>query len=100
MAGEADSYEVKAMYKRLAKVELEHASVTCKLLGIEKPESRKKECSSEDVENFKKTIELEKHATDIYGKFAKQAEEVPVKTFFTALSQIEKEHIELIKNYL
>ena len=57
-------------------------------------------CSTEDVENFQKTIELEDHAQDIYAKFAKEAVEKPLKIFFTALTQAEQDHIELIKNYL
>ncbi|HCP08503.1 MAG TPA: ferritin [Candidatus Moranbacteria bacterium] len=100
MAGKADTYELKAMYKRLAKVELEHAAVVTKLMNIQMPEIAPQECSEDDVENFRKTIELEEHATDIYSKFAKEATEANIRIFFTALMQVEKDHIELIKNYL
>src|SRR3989339_246780 len=37
MAGKAKTYEVKAMFKRLAKVELEHAVIATKLLGKPAP---------------------------------------------------------------
>lgn len=100
MAEKAHSYEIKAMYKRLAIVEMEHASIVCKFLKIEKPVSEKEMCSDEDVENFQKTIELEDNAQSLYVRFAKEAVEAPVKIFFTALSQAEMDHISLIKNYL
>ncbi len=100
MAGKALSYEINKMYKRLAKVELEHAVICTKLLGIEMPPIGTELCSDEDVENFQKTIELEEHASGLYADFAKQTTERHVKIMFTALNQAEKDHIELIKKYL
>lgn len=97
MAGKTEKFEIKQMYKRLAKVELEHATVVTKFLGIDMPESRVEECSDEDIENFKKTVELEEHASSLYGKFAGESKEERVKIFFTALMKVEKEHIDLIK---
>jgi rubrerythrin len=100
MAEKAKTYEIKAMYKRLAKVEMEHATIATKLLGVGKPEIGTENCSEEDVENFKKTIELEENATKLYTKFMQEAEEPNIKILFTALNQVESDHIELIKNYL
>lgn len=100
MAGKAKSYESKAMYKRLAKVELEHAVIICKMLDIAMPKVEDQTCSDEELENFKKTIALEENASEIYAKFAKEAEEQEIRILFTALNQVEIDHIELIKNYL
>lgn len=100
MAGKTESYEIKAMYKRLAKVELEHAAVATKLLGIEMPAQLTQQCSDEDMENLKKTIELEDHAVEVYVDFAKSSAEQKVKIFFTALMKVEAEHLELIKKYI
>jgi rubrerythrin len=100
MANEADTYEVKKMYKRLARVEFEHATICTKLLGIPMPELKPENCNADDVENFKKTIELEVHAADLYAEFAKKSAERHVKIMFTALTQAETDHIALIKNYL
>lgn len=100
MAGKAATYEIKAMYKRLAKVELEHASIACKLMKIALPENRVKTCSDADVENFAATVKLEENATNLYMQFTKESEEKNVKIFFTALAQVEADHIKLIKNYL
>jgi rubrerythrin len=100
MAGKAATYEIKAMYKRLAKVELEHAVIATKLMGIVLPESNPELCSDADLENFEETIKLEENASSLYEKFAGEAEEQNIKILFTALNQVELDHIELIKNYL
>jgi len=100
MAGKTQTYEIKAMFKRLAKVELEHANIVCKILKIELPKHGEEICSHNDVENFKQTIALEEHATSIYIKFAKEAVETDLKIMFTALTQAEADHIDLIKSYL
>ena len=100
MAGQAKSYELKAMYKRLAKVELEHAVICTKLMGIAMPKVEEQTCSDSEVENFQATIALEEHATDLYKKFTKEAAETNIRIFFTALAQVEADHIELINNYL
>jgi rubrerythrin len=100
MAGKAASYEINKMYKRLAKVELEHAVICTKLLGIEMPPIASEICSDSDIENFQKTIELENHASEVYTEFAKTSSETHVKKMFTALNQAETDHIELIKKYL
>lgn len=100
MAGKAKTYEIKAMYKRLAKVELEHATIVTKILESNRPEVGEEVCFEEDPENFKKTISLEENATELYKKFAEVATEQPIKILFTALAQVEHDHIELINNYL
>ena len=100
MAAKTDSYEIMKMYKRLAKVELEHAIICTKLMQTKMPEVSSELCSDEAVENFQKTIELEENASALYAKFAKQAPETHVKIMFTALNQVEADHITLIKNYL
>lgn len=100
MAGKAKTYEVKAMYKRLAKVELEHATIVTKILQSNRPEVGEEVCFEEDQENFKKTVSLEENATGLYKKFAEEATEQPIKIIFTALAQAEEDHIELIKKYL
>jgi rubrerythrin len=100
MAGKTDSYEVMKMYKRLAKVEMEHAIICTKILQITGPEQIAKECSDDDISNFQKTLELEDHAAGLYAKFARESAEKHVKIMFTALNQAEQDHIILIKNYL
>lgn len=100
MANKTADYEIKKMYKRLAKIELEHAVIVTKLLKMPAPEIKPEECSDEDLENFQKTVELEEHATNLYRQFAKDSEEPQMKILFTGLAQAEEGHIELMKNYL
>ena len=100
MTGKAKSYEIKAMYKRLAKVELEHANIVCKLMKISLPGVSSELCSDEDVENLNETVRLEESASTLYIRFAQEATEQEIKILFTALTQVEADHIKLIKNYL
>jgi rubrerythrin len=100
MAGKTGSYEVKAMYKRLAKIELEHATIVTKILKIEKPAVVEISCSDSEIENFNETIKLEENASILYMQFAQEAEDINLRKFFGALSIVEKEHIDLINNYL
>ena len=100
MAGKTEKYEIKAMYKRLAKVEFEHATIVTKLLGIAAPESKEQPCAESDAENFEKTIALENHAANLYREFVKKSTEKNIKIFFTALAQVEEEHEKLIKQLI
>ncbi|MEF3692045.1 MAG: ferritin family protein [Candidatus Moraniibacteriota bacterium] len=100
MANKTDKYEIKAMYKRLAKVELEHAEIATKLLKIDLPELVEKTCADSDKDNFDETIKLEDNASKLYAIFGQEAPEAEIKKFFAALTVVEKEHIDLIKNYL
>lgn len=100
MAEYADSYEITAMYKDLAKVEWEHANIISKMLKLERPKAPAELCSEDDTENFKKTVALEENAVKLYSQFAKEAQERAVKILFTALARVEEGHVELIKNYL
>lgn len=100
MAGKAKEYKIQKMYKRLAKVELEHAIIATKLLGTTMPEINPESCSDEDAENFQKTVELEDHATQLYKKFTGESAEAHIRKFFGALMQVEQGHIDLINKFL
>jgi rubrerythrin len=100
MASKSDSYEIQKMYKRLAMVEFEHATICTKILQISMPDIGPELCSDAVLENFQKTLELEDTAAHLYARFAVEAIERHVKIMFTALHQVEVDHIELIKNYL
>jgi len=99
MAKKGSTLEIQQMYKRLGKIELEHAEIVTKILKMPAPELEDEECSDQDLENFKQTEELEISAVTLYRQFAKEAEEQPIKILFTALAKAEEGHIELMKNY-
>jgi len=100
IAQKTKNYEVQAMYKRLAKVELEHAVIASKFLERERPQIEEGECFQSEKDNFQKTIILEDHATKLYRGFAQKVKEEKIKIFFTALAQVEAGHIELVNNYV
>lgn len=100
MAENADSEEVRAMFKDLSKVEREHSYIIAKMLKQERPEIPKEMCGEDDVENFKRTLELEDNAIKMYRQFAREAKERAVRILFTALTQAEEGHSDLIGGYL
>jgi len=100
MAEKSKVMKINKMFKRLAKIELEHATIAIKLLGIDMPEINKEACSETDTENFQRTVELEDHAVSLYKKFAVEAEEDNIRKFFGALAQVEGGHGELAKKLI
>jgi rubrerythrin len=100
MAGKTKEYKIQKMYKRLAKVELEHAVIVTKLMSIPMPEINPVSCSDEKIENFNKTIELENHAASLYKKFIGDSAEEHIRKFFGALMQVEQGHIDLINKFI
>ena len=100
IAGKSEEYRIVKMYKRLAKIELEHAIVVTKLLALPMPAIQAEDCSSDEIENFKRTIALEDHAVALYRGFAAGSPEMRLKKFFGALVQAEQGHVELIKMFL
>ncbi len=93
----ADGPRTEGMFKRLAKVESEHAEAICKFLKIEEPDIEKKSkgCSHNVSENVEEAHGRESRAIKHYRKFAEEAEEPRVKELFEALVEIETDHLEL-----
>jgi rubrerythrin len=96
-AENATDIVVQAMFKALAKIEAEHASTICKVLGIPKPDISKVQvhCSKNDIENLKESTERETRASNFYAKAGEEATEPRVKELFMALVEIEKDHLDL-----
>ena len=89
--------ELQGIFKCLAKIEAEHASVIKKILKCEPPppQEGKGIALESDIENLKAAHKREVSATAFYKKAANEAEEPRVKKVFTALSEIETDHIKL-----
>lgn len=96
----ADGPRTQGMFKRLAKVESEHAEAICKFLKIDLPKISKdsKECSETVMDNVKEAHGRESRAIDHYRQFAEEAVEPRLKEFFEALVEIESDHLELHQN--
>lgn len=89
-----DTY-VKSMFKGLSKVEREHASVICKHLRIEKPDSKVglDRAVDSDQANIEEANRRERRAVKFYGGASAQAPEEAIKEFFKAIMEIESDHI-------
>lgn len=96
-AERADNDVDATMFKRLGKIESEHASTVVKELKIPSPEiSREKDmCSDNNVDNLKESHEREDMAMKRYTLFLGRATEERVRELFTALIEIEKDHLSL-----
>ncbi len=93
----AESTALQGTFKYLAKIEGEHASTVRKILKCERiePEPRKEVALDDDRANVEAAHKREIAATAFYKEAAKEASEPRVKKVFTALSEIEHDHIAL-----
>lgn len=96
-ARKAKDIKTQGMFKRLAKVEAEHAEAICTYLGIDEPAIDKKSDGCEDdlLNNLEDAQKRETRAINHYQKFSEEAVEPRVKEFFEALVEIETDHLEL-----
>ena len=93
----AKTIELKGIFKGLGKIEAEHASLVRKILKCEMPapEPGRKKASDDDLDNIRLAHDREIFATDFYKRSAENAAEPRVKKVFTALSEIENDHIDV-----
>ncbi len=91
----ADDEEGLALFSALAKVEAEHASILCKILGIPKPEElfEPGECSPSHKENLAESHKREGRAVKLYSRFLDEAIEERVKLVLGAFIEIESDHL-------
>ncbi len=88
---------LQGVLKYLSKIEGEHASAVRKILKCEpiQPEPGKEVAVDDDRVNVEAAHAREVAATAFYKKAADEAIEPRVKKVFTALSEIESDHIDL-----
>jgi len=94
-----------AMWKRLSRVESEHASIAAKLLGIAVPplDCNANPCSTDFAENLTAAAARETNASTHYRQFKTESVEPRLVEIFTALIEIEQDHLGLetrLKNSL
>ena len=85
----------KWLFKALMKVESEHASIFSKHLKITKPELVEVEASTDGEENLQESHRREKIAIEAYKKFADSSKTQRAKEVFSALVEIEEDHLGL-----
>ena len=88
----------KAMFSALARIETGHVSVTCRLLGrSEESIADNPGCCSaaSPEEHLREALRREQEGVEFYRTAAESAEEERVKEVFTALVEVEADHISL-----
>lgn len=85
----------KWLFKALMKVESEHASIFSKHLKITKPELQDIAASTDGEENIQESHRREAIAIAAYRKFAEEATTPRAKQVFSALVEIEEDHLSL-----
>ncbi len=96
---EKDYYSF-AKFKTLMKVENEHAAAISKFLKISIPSLEKQVCAAKAKVNTQEGFERENRAIKSYAKFRDEAVEPRLKEFFSALVEIETDHLDLHSNNL
>jgi rubrerythrin len=96
-SAKASSMKLQGVFKGLAKVENEHATVVRKILKCEfpPPDPAHSTATNDDAENLRVAHEREKEAAKFYAQSSVQANEPRVKKVFLALAEVEGDHIKL-----
>lgn len=96
-ADQADNVHDATMFKRLAKIESEHADVITRELKIPYIDIRRDMdvCSIQNIFNLEKSHMLESLAIDHYYEYISMAIEERIIEVFTALIEIETDHLSL-----
>ena len=94
-------------YKRLARVEDEHVSILCKLLGVEKKSQKVNEALLKEFpltgvwkDDIATTLAREKCGAEAYAQYAKEAIDPRAKLVWSALADIEADHVTLETHHL
>ncbi|UCD01083.1 MAG: hypothetical protein JSV23_09390 [Promethearchaeota archaeon] len=89
------------LFKILAKVEAEHASVWKKILKLDKVEFPKYDkCAPEYTPNLEESHSREDRAIKFYGQAAAEAQNSRVKEIFQAFVEVETDHLHLSEERL
>ncbi|PIN86978.1 ferritin [Candidatus Woesearchaeota archaeon CG10_big_fil_rev_8_21_14_0_10_44_13] len=95
-----DDEEGKLLFKALGKVEAEHASIWKKILKLDAVPQGNESCHTRNKENLEDSHARETKAIGFYSKAAKEAENARIKQIFTALVEVETDHLELSEQRL
>ena len=105
MAQRKDNDLLRSAYKRLAKIETEHAEVFCKLAKLDLPADigTPGETTGSWATDIEESLTRENRASELYGQFAGRATNERLKEVWNAVSAVEADHItldELAKQYV
>lgn len=93
----ADNMHDATMFKRLGKIESEHASIITRELNIPSIGINRDldVCSDENRINLAQSHTLETHAINYYSKYKTMSTEERIMEIFTAIIEIEFDHLSL-----
>lgn len=92
--------EGKLLFKALGKIEAEHAAIWRKILKLSKVPTGNETCHTGNAENLKESHAREERAIAFYNKAAGESDNARVKQIFTALVEIETDHLQLSEERL
>lgn len=99
-SSKTDDEEGKLLFKALAKVESEHASIWKKILGLSEMPEIKASCSSDNTDNLQESHHRETMAIEFYRRAASEAVNQRLRQIFDALIEIETDHLQLSEERL
>jgi rubrerythrin len=100
-AEKSDDVESRQLFKALAKVEAEHASIWKKILKKQKIDiGTSSSCSQTSKDNLQESHNREDRAIGFYRQAAKESENKRVKMLFAAIVQVEEDHLHLSEERL
>lgn len=99
-AEKVDNAEGKKLFKRLAKVEAEHASVWKKVLKTREASQAEDQCSADYVQDLKDSHQREERAIGFYRKAAEEADDEKMREIFSAFVEVEEDHLALSEERL
>ncbi|MEM7816275.1 MAG: ferritin family protein [Candidatus Aenigmatarchaeota archaeon] len=91
---------IKGMFTALARVESEHVGVFSSVLGSSGKECPEQPCTTEDRKSVSESLEREIKAVATYGKFLGETKEKRLRDIFSALVEIEGDHIRIDREVL
>ncbi len=99
-SGKTDDEEGKLLFKALAKIELEHASVWKKILKLDNIPEGNEVCHVSNKENLEDSHARESRAIEFYKKAAAESANPRVKEIFEAFVEVETDHLKLSEERL
>ena len=93
------SEEFRALFKRLAKIEREHADIIRKYLELDPVEFSEQECSTRDDENLESALASTKEIIKFYKTASIEAREVKISNLFKALNEVEESCYKMLNSF-
>jgi rubrerythrin len=95
----SESEEFRALFKRLAKIEREHADIIRKYLELDAIEFMDQECSNDDEENLERALESTKEIVKFYKTAGIESKESKISILFKALSEVEESCYKMLNTF-